>query len=173
MGKSACPYFPRFFLVRSDQATGLDDLGDERRERLGGERRTGVEIGDGAGLGIDSHLRAVGDGVHGLGALEDREAHVDGIAIEDARKALGDDAGHARRLDGHRCVLARRTAAEVLLGHDDVTGLHARGERGVEVLHGVRREVRMVGAVEVAGRNDDVGVDIAPIAENGAFEVHG
>ena len=69
-------------------------------------------------------------------------------------------------------MLARRAAAEVLVGHDDVARLHAFDERRVEILQAVLRQLRRIGRGQVAGRDDDVGIDVAPVAVRGSFELH-
>ena len=130
-------------------------------------------VGDGAGVGVNAHHVAVGDRVRGLGALQDGESHVDRVAVEDAREALGNDARDARGLDGHRRVLARRTAAKVLVGHDDVARLHARDEGLVEVLEAVLGKLGGVRRVEVTSRNNDVGVYVSAVAKDGSSELHG
>ena len=58
------------------------------------------------------------------------------------------------------------------LGDDDVARLHAVHEVGVDVLHRVARELLRVVGVEVAGRDDDVGVDVAAVLVDGALEDH-
>ena len=129
-------------------------------------------VHDGAGVGVDAHHVALRDRVAGLGAFHDGEADVDGVAVEDAREALRDDHADARRLDSHRGVLARAAAAEVLVRHDDVAGARAADEAGVEVLQAVPGELCRVRGVEVAGGDDDVGVDVTPIAKHGSLELH-
>ena len=64
------------------------------------------QIGDGARIGIHAHNIAVADGVHGLGAFHNGQPRVDGVAVEDAREALGDDHVHPGCLDGDGGVLA-------------------------------------------------------------------
>ena len=155
-----------------DEAAVVDDLLDERRERLRLEDGARGLVGDGAGIGVHGDDVAVGDGLGGLGALEDGQAHVDRVAVEDAREALGDHAGDAGGLDGHGGVLAAGAAAEVLVGDHDVAGLHAAHERGVKILEAVLGELGRVRRVEVARRNDHVGVDVAPVAEDGSLELH-
>ena len=110
--------------------------------------------------------------VGGRRADHDRQAGVDGVAVEDAGERGGHDARHAGRLDGHRRVLARAAAAEVLGGDDDVARLHALDEPGVDVLHAVGAELGGVARVQVARRDDDVGVDVAPEPVDRAFEDH-
>ena len=71
-------------------------------------------------LEVDLELVAL---VHALGRLrrlEDRVAHVDRVAEEDARVGVGDHQRDARAADRHRRDLARRAAAEVRAGDQDV-----------------------------------------------------
>jgi len=69
-------------------------------------------------------------------------------------------------------VLARAAAAEVLAGDDDVAGPHARDEPRVDVFHAVPGELGRVVGVEVPGRDDDVGVDVAAVLVDRALEGH-
>ena len=43
----------------------------------------------------------------------------------------------------------------------------------VEILQAVLRQLRRIGRGQVAGRDDDVGIDVAPVAVRGSFELHG
>ncbi len=70
-------------------------------------------------------------------------------------------------------MLAGGAAAEVLVGDDDVTGLDTLHEGRVEVLEAVLRELCRVGRVEIAGRDNHVGIDVTAVAEDVAFEFHG
>src|SRR5450759_511192 len=69
-------------------------------------------------------------------------------------------------------MLARASAAEVLVGHDDGAGLHLGDEACVEVLHAVLGKLRGVGGVQIARRDDDVGVDVTAVAVGGALDAH-
>src|SRR5699024_1773114 len=95
------------------QAAGRDDLLDEGREGLGLEGRAGGLVGDEAGIEVDADQVAGRDGVGGRLALEDGQADVDAVAVEDAGKALGDDHRDAAGLDAQRRVLPAGAAAEV------------------------------------------------------------
>ena len=78
---TASPAGEAFLILQAVHQAALgDDVLDERRERLGMEGRAGGLVGDGAGVGVDAHHVAVGDGVAGLGALQDGQAHVYGVA---------------------------------------------------------------------------------------------
>ena len=79
------------------------------------------------------------------------------------------DAGGFDR-DGR--VLAARAAPEVLLGHEDVAELDLGDELGVEIFHAVLGELLGHTRVEVAGGDDDVGVDIAAVLVRCAVELH-
>ena len=96
-----------------------------------------VTFSNGARVRVDDEFVAIVDAVDRFRRLHDRQTRIDRVAIEDAREALRDDHGHARRLDGDRSVLARRAAAEVLLGNEDVARLHLADEPCVEILHAV------------------------------------
>lgn len=99
-------------------------------------------------------------------------ADVDGVAVENAREACGNYAGHAVVFQHARRMLARRAAAEVFVGNNDVARLYVLHELGVDVFHRVRCEFLGVGNVEVAGRNNNVGVDVVAILENSALSSH-
>src|SRR5205823_560175 len=62
----------------------------------------------------------------------DQVAAVDGIAEEDAGVELGDDGLDAGRGQGDRGVLARRPAAEIAPGDDDLVGRDELVARVVE-----------------------------------------
>lgn len=79
-------------------------------------------IGDGAGRKINRYLVAVCNLRRRFGALQNREADVDGVAVENAREARRNDAGDAARADGNRRMFAGGTAAEVRAADDDVPG---------------------------------------------------
>ncbi len=85
------------------------------------------------------------DGVHGLRALHDGQADVDAVAVEDAGKALGDDDGNTRRLDGQRGMLAGGAAAEVPAADHDVAVFHVVDELFVDVLHAVGGQLLGIG----------------------------
>ena len=83
------------------------------------------------------------DGVHGLRAFHESASPVlIGVAVEDAREALGDHTGNTCSLDGDRCVLARGATAKVLVGNNDVTGLYARHKRSVQVFQTMLGKLR-------------------------------
>ena len=91
------------------------------------------------------HRVAFLDAIDSLGTLDDGQSDVDGVAIEDAREALGDDTGDASRLNATRRVLSRRPAAKVLASHDDVTRLYPLRERRIEILHAMQCELVHIG----------------------------
>ena len=69
-------------------------------------------------------------------------------------------------------MLARRAAAEVLVGNNDVARLYVLHELGVDIFHRVRCEFFGVSNIEVAGRNNNVGIDVIAILENSALCSH-
>src|SRR6266550_4016310 len=142
------------------QAPRLDDVTHEVGE---GHRRGGDalrEVADRPGGQVDLDLVALLAHVHDLPALHDRQPDVDRVAEEDPGERRGDDAGDPAGPDGDGGVLPGGAGPEVLAGHDDVALPDPHGERGVEVLEAVLRQLRGVGGVEVAGRDDDVGVHV-------------
>ena len=82
-------------------------------------------IGDGAGGKINRYLVAVCNLRRRFGAFQNREADVDGVAVEDTGKALGNHAVNAGGLDGNGGMLAGRTAAEVYLASPAVAAASA------------------------------------------------
>ena len=64
---------------------------------------------------------------------------------------------------------AARRAAEQ---HDDVAGLHVLDKVLVDVLHAVGGQLFGVLGVQVAGGDDDVGIDVVRVFENVSFRVH-
>jgi 3-isopropylmalate/(R)-2-methylmalate dehydratase small subunit len=123
--------------------------------------------------GIHGDRVACCDAIDGVRRLHDRQAGVDGVAVEDAREALRDHHRDARGLERDGRMLAARSAAEVLLGHQDVTRANALDEAGVEILQRVSGQLGGIGRVQVAGRDDDVGVDVAAVPVRGPLELHG
>ena len=127
-----------------DQATSLDNLGNKRRKRLSRKGLASTLVGNNTRLGIDFHRITRTNRVDGLRALHNGQTNVDSIAIKNASKALGDNARHPRSLNSNRSMLARRATTKVLLSHNDVTGLNGGGKRGINILHSMRRQVRMI-----------------------------
>ena len=160
------------FRQRLHQTAVGDDLLDEGRERLGLEGLAGSLIGDDAGIKIHTDRIACADGVHGLGAFHDGQADVDAVAVEDAREALGDDDRDSGGLDGQRCVLTGGAAAEVPAAHHDVAVLDVVDEVLVNVLHAVAGQLSGILRVQVAGRDDDVGIHVIRVFENRTSCVH-
>ena len=106
------------------------------------------------------------------GALENGQAHVKGVAVEDPGEAPGDHPGDARGLQGDGGVLPGGAAAEILPGHDEIPRLHLIDKLRVRVLHGVFGQLHGVGGVEIPGRNDLVGVDVVAEFVHLPFEFH-
>ena len=96
-----------------------DDLLDERGERRGGEALAGGSILDHAGIQMDGHLVAVADGLGRRRTLDDRQADINRVAVEDAGEAVRDDELNTAGLDGDGRVLAGGAAAEVAPRDDD------------------------------------------------------
>ena len=60
-------------------------------------------------------------------------------------------------------MLPGRTAAEVGTAHDDVARLHGLGKVRVDILHTVGGQGFGIGIVQMAGRNDHVGIHVVAI----------
>ena len=88
------------------QAALGDDVLDERREGRGLEGLARGFVGNDAGVKIDADRIALVDCFAGCGTFENRQADVDGVAVEDAGKAFGDNAADTGRLDGNGGMLA-------------------------------------------------------------------
>ena len=157
---------------RVDEPARVDDALDEGREGLRLKFLARRLVADDAEGKIAGDRVAFLDRFDGFGAFEDREPDVDGIAVEDAREGVGDDEGDAARLDGDGRVLARRAAAEVVFGDDDVALLHLVHEVLVDVLHAVEGELFGGRGVEIARGDDDVGIDVAAEFMHGALHFH-
>ena len=125
-----------------------------------------------AGLEIDDELVAVVDEV-GV-ALDDRQAGVDRVAVEDAREALREHRLGVAVDEHERRLLAARAHAEVLAGHQEAAlGLHLLVVVRVELLHGVHRHGLHVGGLELVLAADDVvGVDVVAVLEGLRLEFH-
>ena len=92
------------------------------REGLGLIGSAGGEIFNQAGIEIHLDLIAVPNIPGGLVAFQNRQADVDGVAIENPGKGGGDDAGDAAGFDGDGSVFPGRAAAEILVRDHDVAG---------------------------------------------------
>ena len=77
------------------------ELCDKRRERRSLEGLAGGFISDHAGVKVDGNHIALVDGLAGGGAFQNGQADVDGVAVEDTGKALGNHAVNAGGLDGN------------------------------------------------------------------------
>jgi hypothetical protein len=130
------------------------------------------QIRDRAIIKVNFQLVAIIHSQAGFGALHDRQTHVDGIPVKDAGEARRDDATDAAGLERDRRVFARRTAAEIRSGDDDVAGADEIDKILVDILHAVERQLGRIGRVQVARRDDHVGVDVGAIFKNFSFGLH-
>ena len=145
------------------QSAGGDHFLEEIRKRLSLEGLSGRLVGDESGIEVHLYLVALGDGLCGLRCLDDREADVQRVPIEDAREALGDDTADAAGLKHLRCVLTGGAAAEVLATDDDVACIKLLQEVLVDVLHRVARQLLLILNREISSRDDDIRIDIVAI----------
>ena len=93
---TASPAGEAFLILQAVHQAALgDDVLDERRERGGLKGLAGRLVGDDASVKVDADRVALSNCLTGGGALQNRQTDVDGIAVEEAGKALGDDAADA------------------------------------------------------------------------------
>lgn len=154
------------------QPAVVDDLLNEGGEgfRLKGFSRRFV--GDDARGEVAAHDIARTDIFHRVGAFENGKSDIDGVAVENSRKGIGDDQAHAARLDGDGRVLAGGAAAEVVLRHDDIALPYLFYEIGIDIFHAVSGKLAFGRGVQVSCGNDDVRIDVALIFEYVTFYVH-
>ena len=79
--------------------------------------------------------------------LNDGKADVNGIPVEDTGKCLRDNAAHSRALDGQRRMFPGRTAAKILVGHNDVPLLDLIYKFLVNILHTMFSQLVALGGV--------------------------
>ena len=129
-------------------------------------------VGDDTGVKV--HLNGVPslDGVHSLRAFHDGQADVDAVAVEDTGKAFGNDHRDAGGLDAQGCVLTGGAAAKVPAAHHDITRLHPVHKVLVDILHAVAGKLLGVLRVQVACRDDDIGIHVIRVFENRTSCVH-
>ena len=123
-------------------------------------------VGDDAGVKVYLNGVPCLDGIHSLRAFHDGQADVDAVAVEDAGKAFGNDHRNACGLDAQGRVLTGRAAAKVPAAHHDITGLHPVHKVLVDILHAVAGKFLGILRVQVAGRDDDVGIHVIRVFEN-------
>ena len=147
----------------SHQSAGGDHLLQKLRERLSLECLSGRLVGDEPGIEVYLYPVALGDGLGGLWCLDDREADIQRVPIEDTREAFGDDTANAAGLKYLRRVLTGGATAEVLASDHDVAGTKLLQEVLVDVLHRVGRQLLLILNREISCRDDDIRVDIVAI----------
>src|SRR6266508_1730696 len=121
------------------------------------------EVADDAFLEVDLELVTLFHRLGRLRRLQDRVAHVDGVAEEDPRERVGDHQRDAGAPDRHRRDLPRRATSEIRAPDQDVSGRDAGRPRVATryALHRVLAELLLVQGVDrVLGRDDLVGVDV-------------
>ena len=155
----------------------------------------GVDVErDHAAVGAADLLRREVDGQRGVGAaprvvhqlvevlLRDhdrQDAVLEAVVVEDVGEAGGDDAANAEVEQRPRRVLARRAAAEIVAGHDDLrvaVGRLVQHEVGVlghpvvlvaHLREQARAEAGALDGLQVLLRDDHVGVDIDDLERRG------
>ena len=118
--------------------------------------RTLGDVGYDALVEVDFELVA-GVELRGV-ALDDRQAHIHGVPVEDPREGLCQDRAGAGELDDDRGVLARGAEAEIAPADDEIARLASWRRIGVGVLEDVLGQLREVRAqVVIAPGGDEVG----------------
>ena len=146
-----------------DQSLCGNDLLHELGECLSLEALAGGEIFDHAGIEVYLDFIAIVDLAGCLWTLNDGQPDIDGIAVEDSGKGLGDDAADACRLDGDGGMLSGGAAAEVFLRYDNVTFFHIFDKVLVNILHAVSRQFCWVGRIQVSCGNDNICIHVPRI----------
>ncbi len=100
--------FHSALLDRLDQTAVCNNGLDKFRERCHVEFLAVGDVTDDAVVQVSLYGVALADGVHSLRTLHDRKTDVDGVAVEDPGKALGDDQGDAAFLNGDGSVFPER-----------------------------------------------------------------
>ena len=122
---------------RVEQAALIDDVDKEIRKSLTHVALAICDIGNNAAFKVDLNFVAVVYLLARFIALDYRQTDIDGVAVENSCKCRSDNAGNAACLYSDRRMLARRTAAEISLSNDNVTGLYFLYEIYVNIFHAV------------------------------------
>src|SRR5699024_1814627 len=144
----------------------------EFRKGLSFEFRAFGAVIDHAAVEIHFHLVAVFDSPACLSALDDGKSDVDGVSVKNPGKCLRDHTAYAGRLDGDGRMLSGGTAAEVLVGYDDVAFVHLMHEILVDVLHTVCRHFCGICGIQISRRDDHICVHLISVFEYSAFCLH-
>ena len=140
------------------QAAVVDYFQSKVRQRTKFYINSGVFIFDQAGLVINFYLVTVVDLVQAIGQFDQVKTVIDGVAIEDSRKGLGDHTLYAcspNRPDG---VLPARAASEILTGYDYVTIADLFHETGVQVLEAIFGQFFLVIGIKIPSRYDLISI---------------
>lgn len=127
-----------------DQSLRGDDLLHEFRESLAFELGASGTVVDHAAVKVHLHLVPRLNPLSGLRALDDGKSDIDGVAVKYPGKSLRDHAAHSRRLYSDGRMLSGRSAAEILIRHDDIALLHFFHKILVNILHTVRCQLRRI-----------------------------
>ena len=130
------------------------------------ERLTGCDIGNNAGIKINLDLVSCTDCIGSFFALHNRQADVDRRTIENTSERRCDDAGNAIVADNLRGMFTGRAAAKVLGCYHNVALLYVLYEFGINIFHAVGSQFYRICNVEIARRNDNVGIDVIAIFKN-------
>ena len=146
--------------IRDESAGGEDVAGNaaERRARLAA---AGALVDDCRPAFVDRQRECIALDDVARVALDRQQAIVDGVTIEAAREALGQDDRDARRDHNGGRDLHRRAAPEVRTGDENVTRAHRRRESRIDCFEQIALENVLIERLLLARRRDDVvGVDV-------------
>ena len=59
-----------------------------------------------------------------------------------------------------------------LAADHDIAGLDIRSKTFINIYHTMGSQFLWIKTIQIAGGNDDVSVDVAPVAVRGSFELH-
>ena len=118
----------------------------------------GGEVFDGPCSGIHLQRIPVAD-VRGIGTDEHRQTDIDGVAIENTGKKLGNDRRDATTLDHQGCALPAGARPKIIACHHDVALLYFFDKVGIRSLHG-KFDHLLHGQFHGMGWINVVGIDI-------------
>jgi hypothetical protein len=139
------------------QSAGADHVHEESGHRLAGQA-PGAGRDDLGCAGVEGDLLALAQRFC-LGAGQQQQAHVEGVAKVQPAVRRRNDGRHAQVHQHGGSLLARGADAEVGPGHQHVAGLHARGEVGADGLQAVPGD-DVDAVLHRMARREQVGVDV-------------
>ncbi len=157
---------------RLHQSARVYDFPDKGRKGLCLKARARRFVYDDSLCQIACNFVAVGNARNRFGTFENGKPDIDGVAVKYPRERVGDYKHDPRSLDRDGCVFAGRTAAEIILRNDHVSRFYFFYKFRVDIFHAVSGEFFLAARVEIARRNDHVGIDVVSVFVYSAFPVH-